>query len=341
MSATYVYVSLQDDDKILVFTQDTATGALSLQHDVAVSGGPAALAVDPGRNCLYVGRRAVRDIASFRIDPANGAISPIGAAPLEGEPVFLATDRKGRFVLSAYYYQSRAAVHRIDDNGAAVAPPVEWLETASGAHAIQTDPTNRFAYVPHIANRGPNRIFQFRFDETAGRLAPNSPPTVGNDAYLGPRHFCFNPNMDMLYFSDEQGCSVSAYRMDPDDGTLSLVQTVSTLPEGYEGENTCSQIQISPSGKFLFAPNRGHNSVASFTVDGASGLLTCVGRAATEPVPRAFSLDPPGNFLYTAGLDSGRLASYRVNQETGALAPLDVIDVGNRPMWVLTTELPG
>ena len=338
---TFMYLSLQDDDKILVFTQDPSNGALSLQHEVAVEGGPAALCVDPDRNHLYCGRRAVRDIASFDIDSATGAISQIGAAPLEGEPVFLATDRTGGFVLSAYYYQSRAAVHRIDENGAAVVPPVEWLETAGGAHAIQTDPTNRFAYVPHIANRGPNEIFQFRFDENSGHLTPNDPLRVGNDNYLGPRHFCFNPNMDMVYVSDEQGCSVSAYRMDPDAGTLSLVDTVSTLPEGFEGENTCSQIQISPSGRFLYAPNRGHNSVASFTVDGDTGELTCTGRAATEPVPRAFSIDPRGTFLYAAGLDSGRLASYRVDQDSGTLAPLDVIDVGNRPMWVLLTDLPG
>ena len=337
---TFMFLSLQDDDKILVFAQDPSSGALSLRHDVAVAGGPAALCVDPGRNHLYCGRRAVRDIASFDIDSATGAISEIGAAPLEGEPVFLATDRKGGFVLSAYYYQSRAAVHRIDENGAAVVPPVEWLETAGGAHAIQTDPTNRFAFVPHIANRGPNEIFQFRFDETTGRLTPNDPLRVGNDSYLGPRHFCFNPNMDMVYVSDEQGCSVSAYRMDPDAGTLNLVDTVSTLPEGFEGENTCSQIQISPSGRFLYAPNRGHNSVASFAVDSDTGRLTCTGRVSTEPVPRAFSLDPRGSFLYAAGLDSGRLASYRVDPDTGTLTALDVIDVGNRPMWVLLTDLP-
>ena len=338
---TYMYLSLQDDNKILVFAQDTGNGALDLQHEVSVAGGPAALCVDPARRNLYVGRRSVRDIASFSINTGDGNIHPIGTAPLDGEPVFLATDRKGGYVLSAYYYQSRVGVHRIGDDGAATAPPVEWLETASGAHAVQTDPTNQFAYVPHIANRGPNEIFQFRFDENTGRLTPNSPPTVPNDSYLGPRHFCFNPNMDMLYFSDEQGCSVSAYRMDPDAGTLNLVQTVSTLPDGFEGENTCSQIQISPSSRFLYAPNRGHNSVASFAVDAETGLLTCTGHTATEAVPRAFSLDPDGKFLYAAGLDTGRLASYAVDQEAGTLTPLEVRDVGNRPMWVLITELPG
>jgi 6-phosphogluconolactonase len=337
---TFMYLSLQDDDKILVFTQDPSTGALSLQHDVAVSGGPAALCVDPERKHLYIGRRAVRDIASFDIDPASGAISQIGAAPLEGEPVALATDRKGGFVLSAYYYQSRAAVHRIDENGAAVVPPVEWLETAGGAHSIQTDPTNRFAYVPHIANRGPNEIFQFRFDETTGHLAPNTPLRLGNDSYLGPRHFCFNPNIDMLYFSDEQGCSVSAYRLDPHAGTLSLVQTASTLPEGFEGDNTCSQIQISPSGRFLYAPNRGHNSLACFTVNTATGELAANGIVDAEPIPNALAVGPDEKFLYSAGQESGNMAIFGIDAGSGQLTRVATTPLGNRPAWISIVHLP-
>jgi 6-phosphogluconolactonase len=337
---TFMYLSLQDDDKILVFTQDPSNGALSLQHEVAVEGGPAALCVDPDRNHLYCGRRTVRDIASFDIDSATGAISQIGAAPLEGEPVFLATDRKGGFVLSAYYYQSRAAVHRIDENGAAVVPPVEWLETAGGAHAIQTDPTNRFAYVPHIANRGPNEIFQFRFDENTGHLAPNTPLRLGNDSYLGPRHFCFNPNIDMLYFSDEQGCSVSAYRLDPHAGTLSLVQTASTLPEGFEGDNTCSQIQISPSGRFLYAPNRGHNSLACFTVNTATGELAANGIVDAEPIPNALAVGPDEKFLYSAGQESGNMAIFGIDAGSGQLTRVATTPLGNRPAWISIVHLP-
>jgi 6-phosphogluconolactonase len=337
---TFMYLSLQDDDKILVFTQDPSNGALSLQHEVAVEGGPAALCVDPDRNHLYCGRRTVRDIASFDIDSATGAISQIGAAPLEGEPVFLATDRKGGFVLSAYYYQSRAAVHRIDENGAAVVPPVEWLETAGGAHAIQTDPTNRFAYVPHIANRGPNEIFQFRFDENTGHLAPNTPLRLGNDSYLGPRHFCFNPNIDMLYFSDEQGCSVSAYRLDPHAGTLSLVQTASTLPEGFEGDNTCSQIQISPSGRFLYAPNRGHNSLACFTVNTATGELAANGIVDAEPIPNALAVGPDEKFLYSAGQESGNMAIFGIDAGSGQLTRVATTPLGNRPAWISIVQLP-
>ena len=155
----------------------------------------------------------------------------------------------------------------------------------------------------------------------------------------GPRHLCFHPNLDVVYSSNEQGCSVTAYNLDANQGTIAPFQTVPTLPDGYSGQNTCSQIQITPSGKFLYAPNRGHNSVAGYSVDPSNGRLTPLGQAPTEPVPRAFSLDPQGNFLYVAGLESGRLASYRVHTVTGNLEPLDVYPLGKAPMWVLITDL--
>jgi 6-phosphogluconolactonase len=334
----FAFVSLQDDDKILVFTIGAGTGKLTQTGEAAVSGGPAALAISPDRNFLYVGRRGALDIASFSIDQATGGITQIGSAPLQGEPVALATDRKGRYVLSAYYYQRTAAVHRIE-NGAAVTPAVEWLMTASGAHSIQTDPSNRFAFVPHIANRGPNQIYQFKFDEDTGHLTPNSPPRVEPTEHLGPRHFCFHPSLDILYFTDEQGCSVTAYRLDTGAGTLQAFQTISTLPKGYSDSNSCSQIQITPNGKFLYAPNRGHNSIAGFSVDPSTGTLSAAGHAATQAVPRAFNLDPQGKFVYAAGLETGNLTSYVIDQATGELTPSEIYPVGKRPMWVLTTEL--
>ena len=336
----YAYISAENDDKILIFTMDAGTGKLTQKEAVAVPGRPAALAISPDRRFLYVGRRGALDIASFSIDQANGGITQIGSAPLQGEPVAMATDRTGRFILSAYYYQRTAAVHRIE-NGAAVNPAVEWLMTASGAHSIQTDPSNKFAFVPHIANRGPNQIYQFRFDENTGHLTPNSPALFEPTEYLGPRHFCFHPSMDTVYFSDEQGCSVTAYRLDTGAGTLTAFQTISTLPQGFSGDNTCSQIQITSTGKFLYAPNRGHNSIAGFTVDPSSGMLSAAGHVATEAVPRAFSLDPQGKFVYAAGQQTGNLTSYVIDQDTGGLTPSEIYPVGDRPMWVLITELAG
>jgi 6-phosphogluconolactonase len=337
----YMYVSCQGDDKIVQFAMDPTTGDLEPQGAVAVSGGPAPIAVDPSRRFLYVAKRGERKMASFRIDQGTGRLTLLGTVDLLNDPCYLATDRRGKFLLASYYEGRGVTVHAIGNEGAVSGPPVERRETRRGAHSIQTDPSNRFAFVAHIAGRGPNEIWQFRFDEQTGHLSFNSPAKVVPEQPLGPRHFCFHPSKDMLYFSNEQGCSVSAYGLDPSAGTLTALQTVSTLPSGYTGQNSCSKIQITPSGKFLYAPNRGHNSIAGFSIDASTGLLTSIGQTPSEPVPRAFSLDPEGQFLYAAGIESGRLAAYRVDHDSGVLQPLKTYPVGTRPMWVMMIKLAG
>ena len=338
----YMYVSVQDDDKIAVLTMDANTGKLTPKMEVPVSGGPNPMAISPDRKVLYVGHGGSSELSSFRIDQATGGLTHTGTVSLAASPEFLGIDRNGRFVLSAYYYGGIAAVHPIGEDGSVGGAAIEWLETGFGSHAMQTDPTNKFAFVPHIAGEGPNAIFQFRFDENTGHITPNSPPRLDMHENLGPRHFCFHPTKDILYFSDEQGNSATGYHLNTSAGTLSAFQTVTTLPEGYTGENTCSQIQITPSGKFLYVPNRGHDSIAGFTVDPSTGRLTGIGQVSTEPAPHAFSLDPEGKFVFAAGGgDSGRIASYRINSDTGVLTPLETYSVGQNPMWVLMTTFGG
>ncbi len=346
-----LYVCLQDDDKIATFSIDEGSGQLTPGADMPSAGGPSVMASSADRRTLYVGHRVKPAISSFRIDRGNGGLSMLGAVPQEHAPTFLAADRTGKFLLCAYYQGGGAAVHPLGEDGAVVAPSLGWVATGSGAHAIATDRSNRFAFVPHIArlndnvleppkdNPGPNMIIQLRFDAQTGHLTPNSPFRIELAERLGPRHYCLHPTLDVVYFSNEQGCSVTAYQLDPAAGSLSAVQTITTLPDGYTARNTCSQIHLTPSGKFLYVGNRGHNSIAGFAVDPASGRLTAIGRASTEAVPGAFSLDPTGRFLFAAGTATGRLASYRVNDETGALAPLSTYAVGQRPAAVMAVHL--
>ncbi|PKB67673.1 MAG: hypothetical protein BZY81_04095 [SAR202 cluster bacterium Io17-Chloro-G4] len=348
---TYVYVALQDDDKISISTMDGDTGKLTAKSEAAVPGGPFVLAISPDKSTLYAGHRSVPELSSWRIDQGSGALTKNGTVTPEDAPAFISTDRSGRHLLSSFYQIGHAAVHPIGADGTLGDPPTEWLATDDGAHSMLTDPTNKFAFVPHIARLsdnvleppknqpGPNVIYQFKFDESTGRLSPNSPLKLEQEGNLGPRHYCFHPTQDIVYFSNEQGCSVTGYRLDSSSGTLSPFQTVTTIPDGYSERNTCSQIQISPSGEFLYVPNRGHNSIAGFSVDSSSGRLTAIGQVPTEPVPSAFSLDPQGKFVFAAGNVSGKLASYRINADKGALTPLETYPVGNRPMWVLTTSL--
>ncbi len=342
--ATFMYVSLQQEDRIAQYVLDPDTGGLQHEADFSLAGMPAPMAVDPQQRFLFVGRRLPGEfgMSGFSIRPGDGHLEPLNHIPLGGDPVHISVDRGGNYLLSAYYYQARVGVHGFDANGALDASPIEWRETGIGAHYIQTDPENRFAFTPHIAegnHTGVNAIFQFEFHQESGRLTPNSPDRVIPDAPEGPRHFCFHPNLNVLYSSNEQGCSVSAYHFDPVGGTLSPFQTVTTLPDGFGGHNSCSQIQITPSGRFLYAPNRGHNSIAGFAVDETDGSLTPLGQTATEPIPRAFSLDTSGRYLYATGLESGNLATYAVDQGSGQLEPRSVQPVGSGPMWVLIIDL--
>jgi 6-phosphogluconolactonase len=346
-----LYVCLQDEDKIIAFTMDAATGQLTPQVEVPVAGGPSVLALSPDRQMLYVGHRGQPAISSFRVDHTTGGLTSQGTVASTHAPTFLAPDRTGRYLLSAYYQGGYAAVHPLGADGAVGAPPCDTLATAMGAHAIQTDPSNQFAFVPHIArfndnvleplreSTGPNMIVQLKFDAQTGRLTPNAPLRVEPATRLGPRHYCFHPTLPVVYFSNEQDCSVTAYRLDQATGTLAAVHTLTTLPEGYTARNTCSQIHLTASGHFLYVGNRGHNSLAGFAVDAATGRLTACGHVATEAVPSAFGLDPAGHYVFAAGTASGRLVSYRINSETGALTPLETYAVGPRPAAVLVTRL--
>ena len=348
-----LYVGLQDDEKIAVFALDRDSGTLTKQAEVAAAGGPSVTAISPDRNTLYVGCRTRPSITSYRIDPATGGLSLSGTAAQADAPTFLASDRAGRYMLCAYYQGGYVAVHPIATDGTIGAAATDKQETAVGAHAIAADPSNRFAFVPHIAriqdnvleppknNPGPNVILQYRFDAQTGRLSPNTPHRVEQGDLVGPRHYIHHPSLDVVYFSNEQGCSVTAYRIDRANGTLSSVQTTSTLPAGHSERTTCSQIHLTPSGRFLYVGNRAPNgsSIAAFAVDPATGLLTAAGHVPTEAVPSAFCLDPAGHFLFAAGTASGRLASYRIDQQSGALTLLAIAEVGHRPAAVLATRL--
>ena len=336
------YVAFQDENRISIFTLDKATGKLDWQEQVKVAGGPAPLAVDPRRRFLYVGHRATHELSSYRIDPRTGGLSLIGTIPLQGEPISVATDRTGRFLLSVYFYQSTVGVHAVSNDGVIAFPPVEWRHSYHGPHGIVADRSNRFVFVPHTADRGgPNAIYQYKFDQKTGRLTPNDPPRVVLKEYLGPRHVSLHPTLDMLYSSDEQGSSTTAYAIDSSAGTLTPVQTITTLPANYKERNSTSEVLITPSGKFLYVSNRGHNSIAGFIVDPSTGRLTANGWVATQPVPRTFSLDPEGTFVVVSGQESGKVASYRINQETGTLTALEVYEGGKNPMWTLVTTFPG
>lgn len=330
------YIAIGGENKLLCFDMNPTDGGLTLREEIALGGAPGPLAVDPTHRFLYMGLRSTCKLVNFHLDQ-TGHLTPFGdAVALDTDPCYLSTDHTGRFLLAAYYRGGKATVHPIATNGALGSRAVCTVETMPYAHCIRTDPTNRFAFLPHVAQS--NTIVQLRFDAATGQLTPNTPAQVTPPPETGPRHYVYHPSKDLVYFSNEQGSSVTSYRLDPQQGTLTPRQTLSTLPVDFMGDNTCAKIQIDPAGRFLYVSNRGHNSIAGFALD-ADGALTALGQQPTEPIPRAFALDPTGNFLYASGQGSGKLTAYRIDQQHGHLHPLTTYTIGERPMWVMILAL--
>ncbi|HEY7447275.1 MAG TPA: beta-propeller fold lactonase family protein [Vicinamibacterales bacterium] len=339
--ARYIgYVSVRRDNRISIFTMDTGSGKVAWQEQVRAEGGPDPMVFDPRGRFLYVACRDRQQLSSYRIDPATGGLSLVGTVPLQGEPIQIVTDRTGRYLLSVFFYQSTIGVHAINDGGQIAFPPIEWRYTAYGCHGIEIDPSNRYVFVPHVARSGgPNAVAQFHFDERSGRLTPNTPAFLSLNDNEGPRHLLVHPTLNRAYSADEQGCSATVYRLDHSTGTLTKLQSISTVPRDYtvKGQVTCSELLIHPNGRLLFVVTREHNSIASFAIDQTTGMLSDADRVPTEPGVRPLCLDPSGRFMTAAGSEgtAGRLVTYEVDAATGKMTPLDAYDAGNGPMWIL------
>lgn len=332
-AATVLYVANGGSKDISVFHLDTASGALSTRGAVALEGAPGPLAISPDRQFLYAALRPTKSVQTLRVDRATGALSPASTTVTGVNAAYLITDRAGRHLLSADYGGDRVTVHPVDAGGKIGATPTADLATGRNPHSIQSDAANRFVFVPLC---GADQVLQFQFKD--GRLEPNSPPAVAFKAVDGPRHFAFHPKGDFVYVVNEKSSSVTALAFDRKGGVLTALQTLPTLPADFTGKNTCADIHVTPDGKFLYASNRGHDSLAGYAVDAKSGRLTALGNFATEKTPREFDIDPGGQFLFAAGQGSDRLAAYRIEAD-GKLTPLKTYDVGKSPAWVLAVKL--
>ena len=335
--AYYVYVSISGEQKVNVYSMAAATGGLELVHEIPVEGGPAAVVIAPSRRFIYVARRGARQLSSFAVDSSDGSLALIGTIDEESDSVYATVDVGGRFVLTSSNGGARASSYRVGDDGALVGPAACTRYSLPGSHSVEVHPSNRYAYVPHCITQ--NAIFQYKYDGDSGEMTPQELAVLVPPQRTGPRHIRFHPHLDVMYTTDEQGSSISAYRVG-DDGRLSLpFQTISMLPADYDGPvNNPAQLRVHPSGRFLYAPNRGHDSVAGFSIDPASGELTLITRVPTEDHVRGFDIDPQGKFVFAAGAASGRMAAYEI-EDSGELTPTKTYEVGQSPMWVLSVEL--
>ena len=314
-----------------------AAGASAEAGLVAETENPSFLAVHPNQRFLYavneVSRYEGRDagsVSAFAIDRATGGLTLLNRVSSRGgSPCHLALDATGRWLFVANYGGGSVAAFPVRDDGT-LGDASAFVQHAGSsvnaarqkgphAHAAVVSPDNHFVLT---ADLGLDRILTYPLDAAAGGLVTASPRSASIAPGSGPRHLAFRPDGRFVYVLNEMSSSVGAFRYDTARGTLSELQTLSTLPEGFSGETSGAEIAVHPASRFVYASNRGHDSIAIFRSDPEKGTLTAAGHVSTQgKTPRNFAIDPGGRFLVAANQNSGSLVIFRIDQQTGGLTP--------------------
>lgn len=312
---------------------DADTGALSTPVVAAETPNPAWITLSPDRRFLYAIHESAAQAVGYAVDPATGGLQALPRDPaLASQPVnppsHLAVDATGRVLLAANYRDGYVAALPIHADGTLDAPnaihhpgrgPHPTRQDRSHIHSVTPSPDNRFVIVCDL---GVDKIYSYALDVAAAKLTPAEPPFVATEPGAGPRHFKFGPDGRRAYAINELGNTITSYDYEGARGALRPLETVSTLPAGFTGENITAEIRVHPNGRFLYGSNRGHDSIAVFSIDRVNGRLTPVEIVASGgKTPRNFALSPDGRWLVCGHQDSDRLTVFRVDPATGRLTP--------------------
>ncbi len=366
MKPYHIYFALAGEDCIRFGNLDPETGKIDFVEDYSVPWGPETMSMDPEKKLLVIachprvqpeGEPARKPMFySFSIDRESGKLTPISAIANEYAPTYVYVDHSAKHVLSAYYRLGAVSVHELNENGE-LGKKTQWMPTGGGAHSIMVDHSGKNVFVPHVSTSpvniktwkplmspehflpsASNTILQFKYDDESGVLTPNENFKIPGFRGGGPRHQVYHPNLDVVYFSNEQGCAVTAYAVDREAGTLEPMQHLSTLPdEGYDGYASCSSIRITHNGKFLYVLNRSYDSVACFAIDEQTGRLTKLEVLPGEAQCHTLEVSPDDKYLYTAGHKSGMLRTYRI-RENGTLEQISRTELGSTPKWIIAID---
>jgi 6-phosphogluconolactonase len=332
-----------DSEGIYLLELHRDTGELRSRGLAAVAANPSFLAVHPSGDFLYAVNELIEwkgqktgAVSAFRIDKETGKLALLNQQPSHGTgPCYLTVDRSGRHVLVANYGDGSVASFPIGGDGALGVAESVIQHTGSSvnpdrqegphAHSINLDPANRIALA---ADLGLDRVLIYQFNEDEGTLNPHDPSSVDITPGAGPRHSAFHPDGLHLYVVNELDLTVSVFGYRPRSGTLQAIQYVSTLPdsvttlEAQETGYSTAEIQVHPSGRFLYVSNRGHDTIAVFSVDGSTRKLALVDHAPTiGRNPRNFRIDPSGRYLLAANQNSNSVVVFKIDAETGRLTP--------------------
>jgi len=322
---------------IYVARFDVATGRLSAPELAAKSVNPTFLALHPNQRFLYAVGETGGDsgqpqgtVSGFSIAPQTGKLTLLNRQPSGGGgPCHLAVDSSGKCLLTANYGSGSVAVLPLQADGLLSAPSATiqhqgssvnpQRQTGPHAHFITTDPANHRALACDL---GLDKVFLYKLNPDQGTLAANDPPWAALKPGAGPRHLAFHPNGRFLFVLNEMGSSLTAFSYEAQQGALGALQTLSTLPEDYTADNISAEVRVHPSGKFVYASNRGHNSIAVFSVQPSTGKLARIEIQSTlGKAPRCFALDPSGQWLLAENQDSDNIVVFRVDKNSGRLTP--------------------
>ncbi len=314
---------------------DAGTGQVQYVGVAATIQNPTFLAVDAANKCLYaVGEisrfegKPAGAVSAFAIDRQTGSLKALGNQSSGGPgPCHVSLDRQNRNVLVANYGGGSVAVLPVNVDGS-LKPASSFIQhTGKGpnprrqeaphAHGIYPAPSGDRVLVPDL---GLDKVLVYRLDTALGTLTPNDPPAGITAPGAGPRHIAFHPTRNLVYCVNELDSTVTTFAYDPTSGSLTATGNISTLPAGFKDPTTTAEIFVHPNGKFVYASNRGHDSIAVFEVDGSTGRLSAKGHTPTGgQQPRNFNIDPTGRWLLAANQKTGNILVFGINSETGEL----------------------
>lgn len=313
---------------------DCETGKLHSLELAAELDSPSFLALHPSEPIVYAcgelsnfGGEKAGVISALRRDPKTNRLTLLNQQSSRGaHPCHVSVTPCGKFVMAANYSGGSVICYPVQPDGS-LGPmsgfvqhdgsSVDKRQTGPRAHSIDPDPTGRFFYADDL---GADKVFIYRLDE--GRLVPNEPAFASLAPGSGPRHLAFHTEGRFAYVINELLSTVTAFAHNADTGTLTEIQTIGTLPEGFDGKNTTAEIRVHPSGQFLYGSNRGHDSIAAFRINRDTGKLTALGQTSSGGnSPRNFTIDPSGRYVLAAHQLSDNVVAFRINQDSGLLEP--------------------
>jgi 6-phosphogluconolactonase len=336
----YVGTYTEDGTKskgIYAYRYDAATAEITPLGLAAETTNPSFVAPHPNGKYLYAVNELPNykgpnsgGVSAFSVDQTTGKLTFLNEVASRGaDPCYITVDKTGKYVLVANYTGGSVAVFPVLPDGKLGEASAFIQHTGHGpnpqrqesahAHSIDLSPDNRFAMVDDL---GLDELLVYKFDSSKGTLTPNDPPYVKVAPGAGPRHFVLHPSGKFAYVVDEIAATVTVLSNNAKTGTLHPLQSIATIPKDFTGRNEDAEIHIHPSGKFLYASNRGHDSIAVFAIDAAKGTLTLVEYASTQgKEPRSFEIDPTGKLLLAENQKSDNIVVFSIDQTTGRLTP--------------------